>query len=111
MGADHTITFDVPSYFPPVQFLKDGTVRLNPKLDKPAGGAPEPPKHEGEEDGGGGGPEKIDGGTYDGTGFWSSGLVGAEPYLEYTVRISNPGTYKYACLLHPPMVGTVVVSR
>ena len=31
---------------------------------------------------------EIDGGTYDGSGFWSSGLVGAEPHLRYTVRIS-----------------------
>ena len=30
-------------------------------------------------------------------------------YVEYTMRISEPGTYRYACLLHPPMVGTVVV--
>lgn len=108
MGAEHTITFDVPRYFPPVQFLRDGTVRLNPKLDPPAGGAPKLPDEENV--------EKIDGGTYDGDGFWSSGLAGAcpecggPPYIEYTVRIAKPGTYKYACLLHPPMVGTVVVT-
>jgi plastocyanin len=109
MGAEHTISFDVPRYFPPVEFLKDGTVRLNPKLHPPAGGAPKPPEGDNP-------PTKIDGGTYDGTGFWSSGLIGACPecggpsFIEYTLRISKPGTYKYACLLHPPMVGTVVVS-
>jgi plastocyanin len=53
---------------------------------------------------------KIDGGTYDGTGFWSSGLFGAEPYAEYTLRISKPGTYPYACLIHPSMIGQVVVT-
>jgi plastocyanin len=108
MGAGHTISFDVPSYFPPVQFLKDGTVRLNPMLDEPAGGAPKPPAEESDV-------KKVDGGTYDGSGFWSSGLTspcpecGGSPYIEYTLRISKPGTYKYACLLHPPMVGTVEV--
>lgn len=109
MGSDHTITFRVPRYFPPVEFLKDGTVRLNPKLEPPAGGAPKPPKDETA--------TKVDGGTYDGRGFWSTGLLGPCPecgggdYLEYTLRISRPGTYQYACLLHPPMVGTVVVTR
>jgi len=104
MGSEHTISFDVPKYFPPVQFLKDGTVRLNPKLAPPAGGAPKPPEQQGQ------GIRKIDGGTYGGSGFWSSGLISSEPYLEYTLRISKPGTYRYACLLHPPMVGTVVVT-
>jgi plastocyanin len=104
MGSDHTISFDVPTYFPPVEFMKDGTVRFNPKLEPPAGGAPKPPEQQGR------GVRKIDGGTYDGNGFWSSGLISSEPYLEYTLRISKPGTYRFACLLHPPMVGTVVVT-
>lgn len=108
MGAEHTISFDVPRYFPPVEFLDNGTVRLNPKLDPPAGGAPPEPEEENF--------TEIDGGTYDGSGFWSSGLVGTCPecggpqFIEYTLRISRPGTYKYACLLHPPMVGTVEVT-
>lgn len=104
MGADHTITFDVPAYFPVVTFADDGEVSLNPRLQDPAGGAPEIPEQEGE------GIFEIDGGTYDGRGFWSSGLIGAEPYLEYTLRFARPGTYRYACLLHPPMVGTVEVT-
>ncbi len=106
IGADHTISFGVPRYFPIVQFLEDGEVRLNPQLGGAAGGAKEipPPDEEG------GGVIKADGGTYDGTGFWSSGLLGAEPYLEYTMRISRPGTYDFACLIHPPMVGKVTVT-
>lgn len=104
MGSDHSISFDVPPYFPPVQFLKSGKIRFNPLLDPPAGGAKKVPEQEGM------GVVKFDGGTYDGKGFWSSGLIGAEPYLEYTMRISKPGTYRMACLLHPPMVGTVVVT-
>jgi plastocyanin len=103
MGADHTITFDVPRYFPIVDFSANG-VKLNPTLSEPAGGAPKKPDQEG------GGVIKMDGGTYSGKGFWSSGLISAEPYLEYTLRIAKPGTYNYACLLHPPMVGKVVVT-
>jgi plastocyanin len=112
VGSDHTVTFGVPRYFPIVQFLEDGTVRLNPKIEPPAGGSAPPPEEtdeppdEEEEPT----PTKVDGGTYDGTGFWSSGLIGGEPYAEYTMRISKPGTYDFACLIHPPMVGKIEVT-
>ena len=108
MGSDHTISFNVPRYFPIVEFLDDGTVRINPKMQPPAGGAVEYVEPEERTDEG---PPKHDGGTFDGGDeFWSSGLIGAEPYLEYTMRITKPGTYAYACLLHPPMVGRIKVT-
>lgn len=115
MGADHTITFGVPRYFPIMEFLDDGTVRINPKMQPAAGDAipfepPEEEEGEGGGDGEGDGVPRHDGGTFDGDGFWSSGLIGAFPYLEYTMRISKPGTYAYACLLHPPMVGQIKVT-
>lgn len=110
MMGGHTISFGVPEYFPVIEFKPNGTVVRNPKLDPPAGGArkwKEPQHEEGEE---GSGPQPpFDGGTYDGTGFWSSGLIFGEG-LEYSIRITKPGTYRYACLVHPPMVGTVVVT-
>ena len=105
MGWDHSVSFDVPPYFPIIRFAEDGTVSLNPQLHEPAGGSPEVPEQEGR------GPLTVDGGTYDGSGFFSSALMSAEPYAEYSLRFSKPGTYKYACLLHPPMVGTVVVTQ
>jgi hypothetical protein len=86
-----------------MRFAKDGRISLNPKLEMPFGGSPKIPEQQGM------GVLKVDGGTYDGDGFFSSGLLGAEPYAEYSLRFSKPGTFKYACLLHPPMVGTVVV--
>jgi plastocyanin len=104
MGADHTISFDVPAYLPIIQFGKT-QVRLNPKVQDVAGGAPVIPD-EGDE----GQPRKIDGGSYDGTGFWSSGHISGDPYREYTLRITKPGTYAYACLVHPKMIGKVIVS-
>jgi plastocyanin len=103
-GADHSISFDVPKYFPIIRFAKDGTVSHNPLLDKPAGGSPKIP--EGKE----GEIPRVDGGTYSGSGFFSSSVFGGQPYAEYSLRFAKPGTYRLACLIHPPMVGTVVVT-
>lgn len=106
LGSPHTISFDVPRYFPIVSFEEDGKVVRNPKVDEPAGGAPELPAFRGPP------PDvlRLDGGTYDGRGFWSSGSLIAPKYVTYTLRFSRPGTYRYACLIHPPMVGTVTVT-
>jgi plastocyanin len=106
MFGPHSISFDVPEYFPIVEFLDDGTVRFNEELWPPAGGAPEPP-----EDPDPDAPLVIDGGTYDGDGFWSSGVLWSGDHVEYTLRFSEPGTYRYACLIHPPMVGEVRVRE
>jgi plastocyanin len=103
-GADHSISFGVPKYFPIIRFAKDGTVSDNPLLKTPAGGSPKVP--EGKQ----GEVLHVDGGTYSGTGFFSSSVFGGEPYAEYSLRFAKPGTYRLACLIHPPMVGTVVVT-
>jgi plastocyanin len=99
----HTISFDVPKYFPIFTIAKDGTVVRNPKLDPPAGGAPKVPDPKN-------GVVIDDGGTYDGTHFYSSGFLGADKFAVFSIRISKPGTYKYACLVHPAMVGTITVN-
>lgn len=131
MLGGHTISFNVPEYFPIIEIEPDGTVKRNPKLDPPAGGAPE--VKTGDDDGP---PEEgastppdatatpaaspaeeqrpdeplvVDAGTFGGEGFWSSGLIYPDPYLIYHLRFSKPGTYEYACLVHPPMVGTIDV--
>jgi plastocyanin len=104
MFGPHSISFDVPEYFPIYEQLEDGTIRANEEIYLPAGGAPvveEPDSLE---------PIVVDGGTWDGSGFWSSGVLFSEAYVKYTLRISTPGTYRYACLIHPPMVGTVTVT-
>jgi plastocyanin len=113
MFGPHSISFDVPEYFPIYEELEDGTVRSNEEIYLPAGGAPEPPRVDGppgiansEE----GQPIILDGGTWDGSGFWSSGVLFSDAYVQYTLRFSTPGTYRYACLIHPPMVGTVTVT-
>jgi plastocyanin len=100
----HTISFDVPPYAPIIQFrAKD--IRYNPVVRNRAGGAPAAP--EGDEDGN---IPDYDAGTYDGTGFWSTGLIGSDSFMKLTLRISKAGTYPYACLVHPKMIGQIVVS-
>jgi len=37
-------------------------------------------------------------------------VLRSESYVEYTLRVSTPGTYRFACLIHPPMVGTLRVE-
>jgi plastocyanin len=110
----HTISFNVPKYFPIIQTAKDGTLRLNPKIAPPAGGAPDVSKM-GEEQHEGEGPPKaqtVDARSWGGRGFWSTGyLEGYDAPVVYSLRITRPGTYKFACLVHPPMVGTLTVTR
>lgn len=100
----HSISFDVPEYFPIYEELDDGTVRSNEEIYLPAGGAPQVEEPDSVE------PIVVDGGTWDGSGFWSSGVLFSDAYVKYTLRISTPGTYRYACLIHPQMVGTVSVT-
>jgi len=103
----HTISFDVPKYLPLFTVKKDGTVERNPVIDNPAGGAPNlgPPQDK---------PRKVDGGTWDGDHFWSSGMIetgnGNNLYVQYTLRFSKPGTYRYACLVHPAMVADITIT-
>ena len=107
----HTISFNVPTYFPIFTIGKDGTVARNPKLDTPAGGSPKLPESSGNGDHNG--PSKpltIDAGTWNGQGFYSSGLISADSFGVYSLRFSTPGTYKFACLVHPLMVGTLEVT-
>ncbi|MGH2704722.1 MAG: hypothetical protein ACRDJ4_06425 [Actinomycetota bacterium] len=105
VGA-HTISFNVPRYLP--IYLVDGGGRVvrNPKIDPPAGGSPRPPPVDFTS-----GPVEIDGGKWNGEGFFSSGLIGSEPISRYSLRVSRPGRYSFACLIHPPMVGTLIVRR
>ena len=50
--------------------------------------------------------QHVRAGRWDGTGFLSSGVQYGGTY---TVTFMEPGTYPYACLVHPRMVGEVVV--
>lgn len=113
-GTTHTVSFNVPKYFPIFTVKDDGEVVWNPKSFKPVAWEVPPPPEEEE----GGPPEgedtepegrKVDVGTWDGKGgFHSSGSL--QPGETFTVAFSKAGTYSYACVLHPQMVGTLVVK-
>lgn len=45
--------------------------------------------------------------TYDGSTFTSSGLLTGQPY---SLTFTKPGVYPYYCLLHPGMMGVVIVN-
>jgi plastocyanin len=104
VGA-HTVSFGVPRYLPIYFVEKDGTVRRNTVVDKAAGGSPPAPPVDFNHP-----TYDVDGGTYSGSGFYSSGLLGSEPFSKYTLRFAKPGTYRFACLVHPDMVGKVDVT-
>ncbi|MDP8930751.1 MAG: hypothetical protein M3O70_19835 [Actinomycetota bacterium] len=111
----HTVSFNVPRYFASITVEDDGTVVLNPDAIEPVNSPPLPEEPEEESP-----PEAhaqeapkepppppvIDAGEWDGTGFKSSGALGEG---RYSLTFTKPGTYNYACLLHPRMVGKVVV--
>jgi plastocyanin len=104
----HTVSFDVPRYFPLATVAKDGKVTFNPRAVKaanspigefpggpPTNGPPPPPVD-------------VDAGKWDGRGFISSGSP--EGAINWSLTFTKAGTYKYACLIHPRMVGEVDVS-
>ena len=55
----------------------------------------------------------VDGGSYDGTAFKSTGFVESDPssqLVAYTLTFTKAGTYSYVCLVHPNMGGVVQVT-
>jgi plastocyanin len=107
-GSAHTVSFKVPKYFPLFEVRKDGTVYRNPEAYEPVG--VEVPEREGDPFSDEGSPVEVDGGRWDGRGgFKSSGSL--FPGDKFTITFTRPGTYPYACVLHPQMVGTVEVRE
>lgn len=112
----HTITFNPPADVPGIlQKAPDGTFHLVEKAMAPAGGPGMPPPKEGA--GASSGqpkPEVVDAGTWDGSGFRSSGFFLSFPqpgsFFAYSMAISKPGTYRYSCIVHPAMTGSIEVS-
>lgn len=114
----HTISFKAP--VDPGGYLKknpDGSVRFvpDPSIVGPVGFPPPP-----QEQGGGGPPSSgapqiktIDGGSYDGSAFKSTGFVMSDPssqLIAYTLSFTKVGDYSYVCLVHPGMGGVVHVT-
>jgi plastocyanin len=57
-------------------------------------------------------PVLVDGGTWDGTGSRSTGILGSLPprFIAVKQTFSKPGTYTVRCLVHPEMKATVKVA-
>jgi plastocyanin len=118
----HTVSFNVPKYIPEITFAKDGSVTSTKETTDPVAGPGFPPPPDSGSGPSSSGPPSgpppppihVDAGDYDGSHFLSSGFGGPsnDPSQEvtYSVTFTKPGTYKYACLVHPQMVGDVVVQ-
>jgi plastocyanin len=108
--GNHTISFNVPPYTPLFVFNKKGELGVNQGLDKPKGGWPGAP--EGHSDFENEAPPAIhlDAGEFDGSGGLKSSGVNFNAGDTYAVTFTKAGTYPYACLIHPGMIGKVVVS-
>lgn len=100
----HTISFNAPEDARTIIVEDDnGQFHLVEKALSPAGyEAPPPPEGEPEDP-----PPPVDGGTWDGAGFFNSGIQFDGTFL---LKITRPGSYEYACLIHPDMEGTVTVT-
>jgi plastocyanin len=104
----HTVSFNAPTEAKDALVKgKDGGWHVNQTANAPAGGPAV------EMNTGPPGPPKVtDGGSWDGTGFRSTGFVLSFPpsLSAYKVTFTKAGTYSYVCLIHPGMFGSVVVQ-
>jgi plastocyanin len=108
--GNHTISFNVPRFTPLFTTDDDGIVIANDELDQPAGGWPgAPPGHLAY-------PAltadnvHLDAGAFDGSGGLKSSGIGFNTGDTYAVTFTKRGTYPFACLIHPGMIGKVVVK-
>ncbi|MDQ6909737.1 MAG: hypothetical protein M3Z84_02975 [Actinomycetota bacterium] len=109
----HTITFNPPADAKPFIFrAPDGLVHLNEKSFAVAGGGVPEPQSPGPSAGPPPPPAVIDGGSWDGTGFYNTGLYASFPpsLTTYKLKFTKAGTYSYECLIHPGMAGAVKVG-
>jgi plastocyanin len=128
----HTITFKAPDDTKPfIRQDPDGLTHVNEKAGLPAGGGvPQPQPPGGDQGGGGGGattttaavttttggapppPTVVDGGSYDGSSYYSTGVYLSFPpdLVAYKLKFTKAGTYSYECLIHPGMAGAVKVG-
>ena len=101
----HTISFNVPAYLPVFEVGGDGSVSLDPNVYEAVGWTDlPPPRWAGDP----AQPVHADAGAWDGTGFRSTGLDWATGDT-FSLTFTQPGTYPYACLVHPAMVGSVKI--
>jgi plastocyanin len=109
----HNLSFNVPPYAPIFIVQDNGTVTFNEQLDRPAGGWPgrTPPLDESHDPSA---PKPalvhIDAGNFDGGGELHSNGTGWATGDTYSITFTKKGSYPYACIVHPGMIGKVVVK-
>lgn len=113
----HTISFNAPATLNPwIVKAPDGAVHIKPQVGMPAGGPGQPQQPPSSTPptttGGPPTPKPVNGGSYSGSGFRSTGIFGSVPpdLYSYSLTFTKAGTYPYQCLLHPGMAGTVTVT-
>lgn len=111
----HTISINAPEDARGVMVkAPDGTWHANEKYSAPAGGpgAPPPPDSPPGPPDPKAKPVLVDGGTFDGTSFRSSGLILSfgSPAYQYKLTFAKAGTYVVQCQIHPDMKATVKVA-
>lgn len=112
VAGAHTIAFNAGEDARGVMTrAPDGSWHFNEKIVAPAGGKGAPPPGDGPPDPSAP-PVMIDGGTFDGSAYHSSGAIFAfgPPAVTYKLTFSKAGTYSYLCQIHPDMKGTVTVG-
>ena len=104
INGPHSITFNAPEDARVIIGKgPDGRTHLVEKAATPAlFNVPPPPEGEPE-----GPPPTADLGSFDGAGFASTGIQFGGGFK---VTFTKPGTYRYICVVHPDMEGTVTVS-
>jgi plastocyanin len=130
IAGPHLVAFNSPSEAVGVRYEgPDGAISLNMASIGPSGGSPGMPappedaESEGTDDATAAPEESpaaeemppptvVDGGEWDGTGFYNSGLFLSFPpnMFAFKLTFTEPGSYPYLCLLHPGMSGVVLVK-
>lgn len=100
----HTISFNVPPYLPVFEVERSGEVRLDRRIHEAVGWTDLPPRRAVA-----GRAVHADVGEWDGKGFRSTGLDW-QTGDTFSVTFTEAGTYPFACLIHPAMVGSVSVE-
>jgi plastocyanin len=86
----HNVALTSGAAYPPLLIAGPGAsdVQVNPAVAFPVQPAP----------------------TYDGTGYFNSGLPQPDQPFEWTLTFTRTGAFEYACIVHPNMKAFVVVE-
>ena len=106
----HTISFNAPTDAQGIHM--PGTSQINHKAIDPVGGPGQTAYSNYSGQGPPPAPLVIKGGSFDGNGFRSSGVIFSFPpaLLEYQLTFTAKGTFPYQCLVHDGMKGVVTIQ-